>query len=119
MDTNVFSYLHYVGSDAEALSCQRATREGRERERAFFRVLASRAVERELANGGKALIRASQTCIGHKNDLGMEVACEKGGLAWRQEDAELITLRLPSGVERQYWRAAVERVKANGKPVKM
>jgi len=61
----------------------------------------------ELSNGGKALVRASQICIGHKNDLGIEVACEKGSLAWRQEDAELVTLRLPSGVERQYWRAAV------------
>jgi hypothetical protein len=51
VDTNVFSYLHYVGSEAEALSCQRATREWRERERSFFRLLASRAVERELAAG--------------------------------------------------------------------
>jgi hypothetical protein len=51
VDTNVFSYLHYVGSDAEALSCQRATREWWEQERAFFRLMASRAVERELAAG--------------------------------------------------------------------
>ncbi|MGD0092097.1 MAG: Gfo/Idh/MocA family oxidoreductase [Planctomycetota bacterium] len=61
----------------------------------------------ELCNGGKALVRASQICIGHKNDLGIEVNCEKGSLVWRQEDAELITIRLPSGVERLYWRAAV------------
>jgi len=61
----------------------------------------------ELSNGGKALIRASQICIGHKNDLGITVACEKGSLSWRQEDAELVTLGLPSGVERHYWRAAV------------
>jgi predicted dehydrogenase len=61
----------------------------------------------ELSNGGKALVRASQICIGHKNDLGIEVNCEKGSLIWRQEDAELITLRLPSGVEWMYWRAAV------------
>jgi predicted dehydrogenase len=61
----------------------------------------------ELSNGGKAIIRASQICIGHKNDLGIEVACEKGSLAWSQENAELITLRMANGVERQYWRAAV------------
>ena len=61
----------------------------------------------ELSNGARAMIRASQICIGHKNDLGLEVNCEKGSLVWRQEDSEQITLRLPSGVERQYWRAAV------------
>jgi len=60
-----------------------------------------------LSNGGRALVRASQIAIGHKNDLGIEVNCTKGSLVWRQEDAELVTLRLPSGVERLYWRGAV------------
>jgi len=60
-----------------------------------------------LSNGGKAMVRASQIAIGHKNDLGIEVNCAKGSLVWRQEDAELITLRMPSGVERLYWRGAV------------
>jgi len=51
VDTNILSYLHYLGSDAEALSCQRATREWWEQERPFFRLLASRVVGSELAAG--------------------------------------------------------------------
>ena len=42
----------------------------------------------QLNNGGKALVRASQICIGHKNDLGIDVAGTKGTLRWRQEDPE-------------------------------
>ena len=42
----------------------------------------------KLSNGGKALVRASQICIGHKNDLGIEVAGTKGTLVWRQEEPE-------------------------------
>jgi len=51
VDTNILSYLHYLGSDAEALNCQRATREWWEQERPFFRLLASRTVDSELAAG--------------------------------------------------------------------
>jgi len=61
----------------------------------------------ELSNGGRAMVRASQIAIGHKNDLGLEVNGEKGSLVWRQEDAELVTLRLMDGTERLYWRGAV------------
>jgi predicted dehydrogenase len=61
----------------------------------------------ELSNGGKALIRASQICIGHKNDMGVDVACEKGTLVWRQEDSERVTLLMPDGVDRHYFRGAV------------
>jgi len=61
----------------------------------------------ELSNGGKAMVRASQIAIGHKNDLGIEVNCEKGSLVWRQEDAERVILRMPDGVERVYWRGDV------------
>jgi predicted dehydrogenase len=61
----------------------------------------------ELSNGGKALIRATQIAIGNLNNLGIEVNCEKGSLLWRQEDAERITIRTGSGVERTYWRGAV------------
>ncbi|MDT8389267.1 MAG: Gfo/Idh/MocA family oxidoreductase [Lentisphaeria bacterium] len=60
-----------------------------------------------LSNGGKALIRASQIAIGHKNNLGIEVNCEKGSLIWNQEDAEKITIRVPDAPDRVYWRAAV------------
>jgi predicted dehydrogenase len=60
-----------------------------------------------LSNGGRALIRASQIAIGHKNDLGIEVNCEKGSLVWRQEDAERVTIRLPGEPDRDYWRGEV------------
>jgi predicted dehydrogenase len=61
----------------------------------------------KLSNGGKALVRASQICIGHKNDLGLEVAGTKGTLVWRQEEPESVTILLPSQPDRVYWRGAV------------
>lgn len=60
-----------------------------------------------LSNGGRALIRATQIGIGHLNDLGIEINCEKGSLRWRQEDAERVTLCLPDQPDRVYWRGAV------------
>ena len=38
----------------------------------------------KLSNGGRALVRASQIAIGHKNDLRIEVNGEKGSLRWAQ-----------------------------------
>lgn len=61
----------------------------------------------ELSNGGRALVRASQIAIGHKNDLGIEVNCAEGSLVWRQEDAERVTIRLPGEPDRDYWRGEV------------
>lgn len=61
----------------------------------------------ELSNGGRALVRATQIAIGHLNDLGLEVNCEKGSLVWRQEEPEKVVIRTGSGVERVYWRGAV------------
>ena len=61
----------------------------------------------KLNNGGKALVRASQVSIGHKNDLGIEIVGTKGTLRWRQEDPETITVHLPNQPDRVYWRAAV------------
>ena len=46
----------------------------------------------ELTNGGKCLVRASQICIGHKNDLGIMIAGTKGALKWSQEDPEKVTI---------------------------
>jgi len=54
--------------------------------------------------GAKALIRATQIAIGHKNDLGLEVNGENGTLIWRQEDAERVQIRLPGEPDRDYWR---------------
>ena len=62
----------------------------------------------ELSNGGKALVRASQICVGHKNDLGIEVNGEKGSLVWRQEESEKVTIMLPGQPDRVYWRGEVQ-----------
>ena len=62
----------------------------------------------ELNNGGRALIRASQICIGHKNDLGLEVAGTKGTLRWVQEDPEKLVINLPGKPDLVYWRKCVE-----------
>jgi predicted nucleic acid-binding protein len=51
VDTNILSALHYRGVDSVALVRRRTTREWWKRERPFFRVFASRAVESELAAG--------------------------------------------------------------------
>jgi predicted dehydrogenase len=61
----------------------------------------------KLSNGGKALVRASQISIGHKNDLGIEIAGTKGSLHWSQEAPESITVYLANQPDRVYWRGAV------------
>lgn len=61
----------------------------------------------KLSNGGKCMVRASQICHGHKNDLGIVVAGTKGLLKWNQEDAEAVTICLPGQPDRTYWRGAV------------
>jgi len=61
----------------------------------------------KLSNGGKALVRASQICIGHKNDLGIDISGTKGTLRWRAEDPECVTIMLPGQPDRVYWRSAV------------
>ncbi|MEM0965105.1 MAG: Gfo/Idh/MocA family oxidoreductase [Verrucomicrobiota bacterium] len=61
----------------------------------------------KLSNGGKCLVRASQICHGHKNDLGILIAGTKGLLKWNQENAEAITICLPGQPDRVYWRGEV------------
>ena len=60
-----------------------------------------------LSNGGKALVRASQVCIGCKNELGIVIAGTRGTLRWRQEEPEGITIHLANQPDRVYWRGAV------------
>ncbi len=60
-----------------------------------------------LNNNAKALIRASQVSIGHKNDLGIEVVCERGALIWRQEEPDCVRIHLLAQPDRVYWRGAV------------
>jgi len=62
----------------------------------------------KLSNGGKALIRASQIAIGHKNDLAIEVNGDKGTLRWRQEEPECLTIHLAGQPDRVYWRGEVK-----------
>jgi len=60
-----------------------------------------------LSNGGKALVRASQIAIGHKNDLRLEVNGSDGTLSWRQEEPEALTIMRPGEPDRVYWRGEV------------
>ena len=100
--THALMQLRYVtGLEVEELSGQLETFvEGRPLDDHF-------TVYCKLNNGGKALVRASQISIGHKNDLGLEVAGTKGTLRWRQEEPESITIHLANQPDRVYWRGAV------------
>ncbi len=62
----------------------------------------------DLSNGGKALIRASQICIGHKNGLGIEVNGTKGTLRWEQEEPEKLVIHIPGKPDLVYWRGCVQ-----------
>jgi len=62
----------------------------------------------QLCNGGRALVRASQIAIGHKNDLGIEVNGTKGTLRWVQEEPESLTVHLKGQPDRVYWRGEVQ-----------
>lgn len=61
----------------------------------------------KLSNGGRGIVRASQICIGHLNDLAIEVNGTKGSLLWRQEEPEKVEIRLNGQPDRIYWRGAV------------
>ncbi|MBM4062665.1 MAG: Gfo/Idh/MocA family oxidoreductase [Planctomycetes bacterium] len=100
--THALMQLRYVtGLEVEAVSAQLETFvEGRPLDDHFTAYC-------RLGNGGKALVRASQVCIGHKNDLGIEVAGTKGTLRWRQEEPEQLVVHLPGQPDRVYWRAAI------------
>jgi predicted dehydrogenase len=100
--THALMQLRYVtGLDVTDVSAQLETFvEGRALDDHF-------TIYCKLSNGGKALVRASQICIGHKNDLGIEIMGTKGTLVWRQEEPESITVHLANQPDRVYWRAAV------------
>jgi predicted dehydrogenase len=100
--THALMQLRYVtGLDVAQLSAQLETFvEGRPLDDHFTAYC-------RLSNGGKALVRASQISIGHKNDLGIEIAGAKGTLRWRQEESEALTILLPGQPDRVYWRGAV------------
>ncbi len=100
--THALMQLRYVtGLEISELSAQLETFvEGRQLDDHF-------TVYARLNNGGRALVRASQICIGHKNDLGINISGTKGSLEWQQEDPERLTIRLVNQPDRVYWRGAV------------
>ncbi len=100
--THALMQLRYVtGLDVTELSAQMETFvEGRMLDDHF-------TIYCKLSNGGKAMVRASQICIGHKNDLGITIAGSKGTLVWKQEEPEKLTVHLPDQPDRVYWRGAV------------
>jgi predicted dehydrogenase len=100
--THALMQLRFVtGLDVEALSANLETFvPGRTLDDHFTAYCA-------LSNGGKALVRASQVCIGHKNDLGIEVCGTKGTLRWRQEDSEAVTISPLGQPDRIYYRGGV------------
>lgn len=100
--THALMQLRYVtGLDVTDVSAQMETFvEGRQLDDHF-------TIYCKLNNGGKAMVRASQICIGHKNDLGIVIAGSKGTLVWKQEEPEKITIHLPDQPDRVYWRGAV------------
>lgn len=100
--THALMQLRYVtGLEVTAVSAQLETFvEGRALDDHF-------TIYCQLSNGGKALVRASQICIGCKNDLGIIIAGTKGTLQWRQENPESITICLANQPDRTYWRGAV------------
>ena len=57
-----------------------------------------------LSNGGKAMVRASQISIGHKNDLSIEVVGSKGSLRWKQEESEKLVVAPLGKPVRTYFR---------------
>ena len=73
--THALMQLRYVtGLEIPQLSAQLETFvEGRKLDDHF-------TIYCKLSNGGKALVRASQICIGHKNDFTIDVAGTKGTL---------------------------------------
>jgi predicted dehydrogenase len=56
----------------------------------------------ELANGGTAIITASQIAIGYKNDCGFRIYGSKGSLEWHQERAEALIVK-NGGADQIFW----------------
>lgn len=61
-----------------------------------------------LSNGGKALVRATQIAIGHKNDLRIEVNGDRGSIRWSQEDSEKLVVSLIDQPDRTYYRGGIQ-----------
>jgi predicted dehydrogenase len=100
--THALMQLRYVtGLDVTQVSAQLETYvEGRQLDDHF-------TVYCRLSNGGNALVRASQICVGNRNNLGTAISGTKGTLIWLQEEPESITIQRDSGPDLIYWRGKV------------
>jgi predicted dehydrogenase len=100
--THALMHLRYItGLEVEELSAQLETFvEGRALDDHF-------TIYCKLGGGARALVRASQICIGNKNNLGIEIAGTKGTLRWVQEDPEKVVIHLANQPDRVYWRGAI------------
>ncbi len=56
----------------------------------------------ELANGGTAIITATQIAIGYKNDCGFRIFGTTGSLEWHQERAEALIVK-NGGADQTFW----------------
>jgi predicted dehydrogenase len=101
--THALMHLRYItGLEVRQLSAQLETFvQGRALDDHF-------TIYCDLQNGAKALVRASQICIGSKNDLGITIAGTRGTLHWRQEEPESLTVHLANQPDRVYWRGAIQ-----------
>jgi predicted dehydrogenase len=61
----------------------------------------------QMDNGSRALVRASQIAIGHKNDLQIEVTGKRGSVRWSQEESDKLVVNLIDQPERVYWRGGI------------
>ena len=61
-----------------------------------------------MNNGSRALIRATQIGVGHKNDLRIEVNGELGSIRWAQEESEKLEVYLIDQPERTYYRGGIK-----------
>jgi predicted dehydrogenase len=107
--THALMQLRYVtGLEVKRLSARLVTYVERRKLDDHFTVYC------ELSNGGKALVRATQIAIGHKNDLGIEVNGTKGTLIWRQEEPESVKILMNGQGDREYWRGCVNAGSQDG-----
>ena len=61
-----------------------------------------------MSNGSRALVRATQIGVGHKNDLRIEVNGEFGSIRWAQEESEKLEVYLIDQPKRTYYRGDIK-----------
>jgi len=61
-----------------------------------------------MNNGSRALVRATQVGVGHKNDLRIEVNGERGSIRWAQEESDKLEVYLIDQPDRTYYRGGVK-----------